>query len=417
MKWGLPIGLNVLFWGLIGIIRFVNEKINRRKKGIVVFEDPLTYKKKRNTVAICIAAKNEEKVIGSTINSVKKLVPTKNIYLISDGSTDTTADIARSQKINVLEAVNSHGKGLALEMLINKFYLLDRYKYILFVDADTRINKDYIHNALAFFEEDSRVACIAGYAKNQWRKHKKVSWKYGIVGYRARLYSMMQLLMVYGQTWRHLNVTNIVPGFASMYRTEVLKKLKIHVPGLIIEDFNLAFQIRKKRLGIIAHHPSVYGIAQDPTTLGDYIRQVQRWNLGFFQTVKKYKIWASLFWLSLSIFIIEGFISAVFFLSVPIILLSLAFIVFQLATNIWLVDLNFAIVSLILDLSEIIIGIIIADYLLTVFIALKDRRPMLLLYGVTFVFFRYIDAFILLTTTPKAFFVKSQGIWTSPKRT
>jgi len=414
MKWGLPISISLLFWTLIGIIRYVNEKINKKNEHII-YENSSLHQKRVDQVAVCIAAKNEEEVLDGTIKAIKKMLPVKNCYVVSDGSDDATELIAKKYKVNLLAFKKSHGKGEALELLIKKYDLLKKFKFILFVDADTKINKHYINNALELFR-DPQIACIAGFAKNQWRQHDGIDWKYFFIGYRTRLYSILQLLMVYGQTWKFLNVTSIAPGFASIYRTSVLKKLKINVPDLIIEDFNLAFQIRKKKLGLIAHHPSIFGTAQDPTNMSDYIKQVERWNLGFFQTVKKYKIWISLFWLALGIFIVEGFISAVFFLSIPIIIATLFFVVLQPLTNIWLVEIDISTLNTLIMLSEIIIGVTVADYLLTIFIAIRDKKYKLLLYGVGFAVFRYIDALILITTAPKAFFIKSNGTWTSPKR-
>lgn len=417
MKWGLPVGFSLLFWGFIGIIRYIDEKLieRKKKKEVILFLDHKAFERKRLRVAVCIAARNEESAILKTINSVKRIVPSGNIYIASDGSTDRTAEIAIKSGCNVLMLQEAQGKAGALEMLMKYFNLLTRYKYVMFVDADTTIGRNYLKNALAIFE-NPEISAIGGYVKNEWRKHRPIIWRYFIIAYRARLYSVLQLFLTYGQTWRGLNVSYIIPGFASIYRTQVLQQLELNVPGIIIEDFNLTFQVRKKKLGLVAHHPSVYGIAQDPGTIRDYARQVSRWNLGFFQTARHYGVWISPFWLSLGVFLLEAIVTAVTFSLIPLLLLAVSLFFLQPYIDLWPLPTTTALKNFFITYLEILAGVFIMDYILTIVIAIKDKRPLLILYGIGFFIFRYIDALSLVTTVPKAFFIHSKGIWVSPKR-
>jgi len=52
-----------------------------------------------------------------------------------------------------------------------------------------------------------------------------------LVAYRSRLYAVVQLLLKYGQAARSANVVYIVPGFASMYRVDVLDQIDIAAPA------------------------------------------------------------------------------------------------------------------------------------------------------------------------------------------
>lgn len=54
------------------------------------------------TVCI-IPAYNEEKTIGDVINTVKKVGLVDKIVVISDGSTDNTARIARNLGVNTID--------------------------------------------------------------------------------------------------------------------------------------------------------------------------------------------------------------------------------------------------------------------------------------------------------------------------
>ena len=156
----------------------------------------------------------------------------------------------------------------------------------MLLDADTRPNPDYLETGLPLFL-DPEVVAVAGRAKSIMTPPAPTVLGRFLVAHRERLYIVVQLLLKYGQAARGANVVSIVPGFASMYRTSALAKIKVLAPGLVIEDFNMTFEIHAKKLGRIAFHPSAaVAYTQDPDNLQDYTRQVRRWILGFWQTVR-----------------------------------------------------------------------------------------------------------------------------------
>ena len=68
----------------------------------------------------------------------------------------------------------------------------------------------------------------------------------------------------------------------------------------------MTFEIHAKKLGRIAFHPSAaVAYTQDPDNLQDYTRQVRRWILGFWQTVRRHRLQAGKFWFVLVFYIIE----------------------------------------------------------------------------------------------------------------
>jgi cellulose synthase/poly-beta-1,6-N-acetylglucosamine synthase-like glycosyltransferase len=56
------------------------------------------------------------------------------------------------------------------------------------------------------------------------------------------------------------------------------------------EDFDITVQVHRKKLGKIVFIPQAINYTQDPQTLRDFCKQTQRWQRGFFQAVKKYRI-------------------------------------------------------------------------------------------------------------------------------
>jgi glycosyltransferase involved in cell wall biosynthesis len=84
-----------------------------------------------NVTAI-IPAYNEEQTIANVVNCVKKVDKIQKIIVVSDGSTDRTAEIARECDVDVIELQENVGKGGAIKAGINECGT----EVILFLDAD-----------------------------------------------------------------------------------------------------------------------------------------------------------------------------------------------------------------------------------------------------------------------------------------
>lgn len=392
------------FLGIIMNILYASEE--RRLK---VRNDELVIT--REGVAAIIPAHNEEVTIRRTIEPLTKILPKKNIFVGSDASTDKTVEIVRSLGCNVLDIQPNKGKAAAIVSTLNHFDITKKFKAVIIVDADTEIDERYLERALPLLR-DPRVAAVAGHVISRWHPHQYPLWSMFFTAYRIRVYRVLQAVMRYGQTWKYSNVTSIVPGFASIYRTSAIRRITIDAPGLIIEDFNMTFELHKKRLGMVAYDPGVIGFTEDPHTLRDYVRQIKRWDLGFWQTVRRHGVWQSSFWLSLTAFLVEILPYSLLFLLAPVFLLWFAThsfqpLLFSVLGTAWIVQFTFL---------DILLGIFLADYVLTVAVAIVERKPVLLLYGLGFGLLRYVDSFMFLYTLPLAFTVKSKGRWTSPKR-
>jgi biofilm PGA synthesis N-glycosyltransferase PgaC len=413
MKWGFPFSFNFLFWGTVGVLRSSHERLTANH-GVARGGGDNGEDAGGDRVAVCIAARNEDQVLQATLDSVARIVAPEHTFVVSDGSTDRTDFIPLLNGCRLLTYPKAKGKARALEALFAAFDILERFDFVLFLDADTIVDERYIANALRVFE-DPEVACVAGYARTRWDSYRGLRWSSFAVAYRMRLYRLLQLFLCYGQTWKYLNVLPVVPGFASMYRTSVLKRLSIFVPGIAIEDFGLAFQIHRQRLGVIAHSPAIFATCQDPHTLDDYYKQVRRWTVGYFQTVKHFGMWPSLFWASILLFMIEVSISALFFVMFPLLLLFLALSVASPPFGGWISSMAPAILDYQM-VWDIAVGIFLVDYLFTIFVAIKDRKPSLLIYGLGFIYFRILDSLIYLTAGPVGLATKSNGMWASPRR-
>ncbi len=422
---GLPIGISITIWTIIGLTRFISEFTGRlifkiiNKKGYVVYKYGKKKRYQKSDIAVIIPAHDEEVVIRRCIQAVKQALKPSQIYIASDGSTDKTYRRALMEGCHVSYLKPGRGKGKAMVYLLKRYRLMERYKLIFIIDADTQIDKNCVNNALILFS-DPMIGAVFATSQIRWPHHIIPKLSYYFMAYRDRLNRLLQYFFIYGQTWKYTNVNYVIPGFCTIYKSEVLKQLEIDTPGLLIEDFNLAFQVHKKKLCKIGYTASVIGWDQYPDNLLDYIRQIRRWNIGFFQTVKKNGIWPSLFWLSLGFFSIEIFLNSIFMILLPLVFVAL-FI--ELLPNIS----NSSVNSLInfyknfdlyqeLTIKDIFIGVFLIDYLVTVTIGIKNRKPQFLFYGLFFFFMHFTVSVVLLSSIIPGFFGSSKGQWVSPKR-
>jgi len=83
-------------------------------------------------VTAVIPAYNEEQTIADVVKRVKNIDKIQKVIVVSDGSTDSTAEIARQCGADVIELNENVGKGGAIKAGINECGT----EIILFLDAD-----------------------------------------------------------------------------------------------------------------------------------------------------------------------------------------------------------------------------------------------------------------------------------------
>jgi len=379
------------------------ERTTKRKEAAVLSR--ITPEK----VAVLIAAHNEELSIGTTVRSVLKFVKPEQVFVASDGSSDNTVDIVRSLGAYADDIQPNKGKAGALAHVLKKKKLMDKFDAIFLLDADMQVSKDFLERALPAFD-DPGTAAVTGYFDTLWPKHWIPEWRLLIPAYRIRLWRVLQFLVRYGQTWKYINASPIVPGGCSIYRSSVLKKIEIDAPGLIIEDFNMTFEMHHKNLGISVFEPSARVLDQEPYSIRDFTKQIKRWYLGFFQTMKRHGVWPSMFCFATYFFVFELVVSAIGFIILPFFLLEL------IASGSQTLYISVGFAGYTITLLGIILAILVFDYFMTIVVAMIERKPMLLFYGLFFFPIRYLEMVVFLYSIPVALFGISDGKWKSPKR-
>jgi poly-beta-1,6-N-acetyl-D-glucosamine synthase len=426
----LVFGVNFTLWGTIGLGRLTDQSLVQRvfpRKApvypanvIALRDDPGGRRARQinltvDDVAILIPAHNEGAVIEDSLRAIMKLVPRKNIHVVSDGSTDDTFEVALRVGVRAIKTHHNVGKAGALQEAIQRFKLVERFPVVMLLDADTRVQPGYFAAALPLFDSPGVVA-VAGCVKTD---SKRVLSPVGnlLVGHRMMIYTVGQRVLKFGQTTRRLNATPIVPGFASIYRTAILPRMDMNPPGLAIEDFNMTFEVYQRRLGKVGFTLGAVAVTQDPDNFRDYVHQTKRWALGLWQTVRRHPPRMNLFSGMLALMLVELITSSVLLTLLPLVLLILLIPQLWPAAVLWPVyGAAFTMVSTHMTLKVIFLGIFVPEFVMTIVVSVVERRPRLLLAMPFFPFMRILDAAIGLYSIPAAWLASSSGKWKSPAR-
>lgn len=89
---------------------------------------------------IIIPAFNEEKNIGILISDIKTAFPEMDIVVVDDGSSDKTFKTAESNGATVLSHSSNMGYGITLQTGYKYVHPIEKYKFIIQIDADGQHN-------------------------------------------------------------------------------------------------------------------------------------------------------------------------------------------------------------------------------------------------------------------------------------
>ena len=227
---------------------------------------------------ILIPAHNEEVVLQNTLNSLYDAgFEPASIYCVDDFSTDSTYDICVRNNINVCKTPTNRGKAAAQKYALEHFQLYDKYKYIIMMDADTKIETDFRDILLLNLMLHPSVDLFVGQVASSKENHIYSA-------YRAIEYTFSHEVIKKGQD--KFDVVYVAPGCVSIYSTDILKKLEFDA-SILTEDMDLTIQVHKLG-GKIKYLHDVKVITQDPNNLKDYHKQLLRWYRGFWQVILKH---------------------------------------------------------------------------------------------------------------------------------
>ncbi|MEW6063345.1 MAG: glycosyltransferase [Nanoarchaeota archaeon] len=258
----------VLFWFLVFLDKGVKEKSNKLKNF--------------PSVTVAIPVYNGQEAIAKTINSVLNLnYPKEKLQLIivNDGSKDNTKKIVekiikKHKKSNIL-LINqqNQGKGAALNTALKN----TKSKFFVSLDADSFVREDALQKLIPCFKNE-KTAAVLPLVKLDNRKsiiEKIQSCEYLINFFYKRVMSNMDCI-------------HVAPGPFSVYKTEIIKKLKGFDENNLTEDMEITLRLQK-------HHYQITQILSAeiltiaPKTFKEFYKQRNRWYKGTIFNMIKYK--------------------------------------------------------------------------------------------------------------------------------
>ncbi|HEU4851452.1 MAG TPA: glycosyltransferase [Telluria sp.] len=245
-------------------------------------------------VTILIAAYNEEDSILSTLSSIaaQDYPGPLDVIAINDGSKDSTMDVLQSVYypwLRVLDLKKNGGKARAL----NEGLKLARHQLTITIDGDSYLYKDALRNLVSRYVESSPdTAAVAGAVMVRNSRDNLVTkvqeWDYfhGIAAVK-RIQSMYM-------------GTLVAQGAFSLYRTSVLRDVG-GWPESIGEDIVVTWSILERGYQV-GYCEDACSFTNAPDTLGQFIRQRQRWSRGLIEAMKSH--WRLLFKKRMSTFFV-----------------------------------------------------------------------------------------------------------------
>ena len=359
----LVLGVNLTVYGVLALVR-------RARSGTDDTAGPVP-----GDVAVLIAAHDQEDLVGRAVEAATRLVPPANVHLVSDDSSDRTADLAREHGIQVAETVGALGRAGAFDAGIQAFRLVDRFEYVILLDAGTVLDERYLDAVLPLFRDETVVA-VDGRLDPDLRPAPVGFVARLLSAYRARDNALADGLRRARRSGTPLNVGRVLPSVGRVYRTSALWEVDIHSSGLPVDDFDTTLRIYREKFGTVAFSPAARAAPAEPTRLRDHRRQTFLWGNGFWHAVRGHGLRGDLPQAAQT---------------VELVLTSLALVLTPVALVV-------AAVPGLVPVSPwaVLAAVLLPDYLLTLVVALARRKPSHLLPGLLFPVLRVLDAGTLL---------------------
>lgn len=240
---------------------------------------------KKSNIAILIAARNEEKVIGELLHSISEQDYDKEhlkTVVIADNCTDSTAEIAREYGATVFERFDQKniGKGYALDFAIDnlrKSGELEQIDGVIVLDADNILTKNYVTEMSKTYSD--------GYESfTSYRNSKNYGDNWISAGY-GLWYIRESKFLHYARMLLHSSCA--ISGTGFFVSKKLLDKFNGWKFYLLTEDieFSIFAIINGVKIGC-SINAELYD--EQPITFKQSYKQRLRWSKGFFQVWRKH---------------------------------------------------------------------------------------------------------------------------------
>lgn len=220
--------------------------------------------KNNSTVSIIIPVYNSEKYIGRCLDSVlNQTYKNIDIIVINDGSTDHSQEIIDDYKKKYSNIIAIEQENMGVSKTRNKAIKMAKTKYIMFIDNDDFIDKEYVEKHLKVAEEGEYDIVLSGYRRPNEN---------------GKIVKKMEST---NEIWSRMM---IFAPWAKIYKTEYLKENDIEfLDNNLGEDvyFNLQAMLLTDKIKIIDYigYNWFYNTKSISNTIQKDIRQMQVYEL------------------------------------------------------------------------------------------------------------------------------------------
>jgi len=220
-------------------------------------------------ITIGIPAYNERERIGFLLQNLLIQVDTDGTEIIvnSSGSTDGTTDevvkTARALRNSLIVRIIGGKERMGKTAALGEIILQATGGIIIFIDADTVIDKHCMNNIVEPFSKDKRIGVVSGNVMS--------------LNYEDNIFSFMSRFQreLHHKLCLHLTRRNLPPkvnGTFFAVRKDVVK----HFPYFIVSDDEYASWCAQNKGFNVVYAPHAIVYTKDPTNLRDYMAKRKR---------------------------------------------------------------------------------------------------------------------------------------------
>jgi cellulose synthase/poly-beta-1,6-N-acetylglucosamine synthase-like glycosyltransferase len=245
--------------------------------------DNLTRSKVEHTVTVLIPARNEEKVIGRTLEFMSKLKYPKDkleVLVLDDASKDSTSKIAHewASKFNFIRVIDRPIGGLGKGDVLNQGVRESKNEIILIFDADYTPAPDTVKRLVRWFD-DPKIGLVQGkihVVNKDENMLTKMIHTERCAGFLCDLFARDKL-----------RLSNQYGGTAGGFRRELITKVGEWTPDTYCEDTDLTCRT------LLAGYKVKYDVSvscgeEAPDKIKVYYKQRYRWTRGHVLCALKY---------------------------------------------------------------------------------------------------------------------------------
>ncbi|MCK5123187.1 MAG: glycosyltransferase [Candidatus Pacebacteria bacterium] len=256
------------------------ERMERNKS-------PKKFLKPKKSFSILLPARNEERVIGNTIQGLYNINYPKDLMeiIIICEKTDTKTIHRVKQKMNrindeIIKLVIFDDKPINKPHALNKGLAIAKNKVITIYDAEDEVNPNILNviNTVMIKNKDAGIiqsgVQLMNYSSKWFSSHNVLEYYFW---FKSRLHFHADIGMV------------PLGGNSVFFKHGMLKKINGWDENCLTEDADIGIRLSAKGIKTMVIYDDLYATREEtPDTVKSFIKQRTRWVQGFLQVLLKF---------------------------------------------------------------------------------------------------------------------------------